>query len=424
MKYFFRKWYKVILSVFAGFLNSAGLALSIIQIALGNANNDSVFIYIVLGISELFLIFSVIYSLISVFRNKSEQIQLEEKNNQIDKLEDAERIIFENQKSTITTYKDCIDALEYRVSNYLDNYNRLDQLEKTIGNETRDDKKDIIDYIKTERTKEFDNFKLLLIDEYHRFLGNITNIIRRSLEEYINAKGCKKGVSITVKQLEFPQNFKDLNDHKAKVYTAFRDYRTYFSKQRNETWGKAFTIAKNSDFVISIEKDYYIFNFVEKKHRDTGLYQNENSNFYEHYNSGITCTIYSCMDKQRKLFGYLACDSLFDKKDYKKIGNDIFDWKAANIMMHTSHVIAMYLQEFFKVWNSYCVYPLQSKWVEHIEYDCELLLQETKAKAKNEKDPETKEKLRNKVKEIEKIIQDNNFCSVISKAVEKRRYKN
>lgn len=93
-------------------------------------------------------------------------------------------------------------------------------------------------------------------------------------------------------------------------------------------------------------------------------------------------------------------------------------------MMHTSHVIAMYLQEFFNVWNSYCVYPLQSKWVEHIEYDCELLLQETKVKAENEKDPETKEKLRNKMKEIEKIIQDNNFCSVISKAVEKRRYKN
>ena len=129
MKYFFRKWYKLIISVFAGFINSAGLALSIIQIANGTTTNESILIYIVLGVSELFLIFSVIYTLICIFKNKSEQIQLEEKNNQIERLEDAERIIFENQKSTITTYKDCIDSLERRLTTYLDNQNRLNNLE-------------------------------------------------------------------------------------------------------------------------------------------------------------------------------------------------------------------------------------------------------------------------------------------------------
>lgn len=424
MKFFFRKWYNLIAAILAGFINTTGFALSLLQIIWGNSSTESVIIYCVLAASELFLIITVAHTVYSISKNKSEQINLEEKNNQIDRLKDAERIIFENQKSIITTYKDCTDALEHRVSNYQDNYNRLNQLEDNSNIETGYDKKAIGDYIATERAKEFENFKLILIDEYHRFLGNMTNIIRRSLEEYIKAKGCKKGVSITIKQLEIPQSFNDINDHKAKVYTAFRDYRTYFSKQRNETWGKAFTISKNSDFVISIEKDYYIFNFVGKKHLDTGLYQNENSNFYEHYNSGITCTVYSCMNKERKLYGYLACDSLFDKTDRKKIGNDIFDWEAANLMMHTAHVIAMYLQEFFKVWNIYCIYPLQSEWVKNMGSDCDLLLKEKEDEEEREKDYIKKEELKSEVKEIQNIIDENNFCSVISKAVEKRRYNN
>lgn len=423
MKYFFRKWYKLILSVFAGFVNSAGLAISIVQIALGNTTTESIIIYIVLGVSELFLIISVIFSLASIFKNKSEQIHLEEKNNEIDRLKHSDRVIYENQKSSITTYKDCIDALEHRVSTYLDNHKRLNDLEKSKEKLT-DNEGIITDYIYKEREKEYDNFKLLLIDDYHRFLGNMCNTVRRSLEEYISTKGCKKGVSITIKQLEIPQNYNVLNDHKAKVYTAFRDFRTYYSKQRIETWGKAFTISKNSDFVISIEKDYYIFNFVDKKHLDTGLYQNENSNFYEHYNSGITCTIYSCMNKERKLFGYLACDSLFDKTDRKNIGTDIFDWEAANLMMHAAHIIAMYLQEFFSVWDRYCVFFRKSEEVTNTDSDYKAVLKEKKDSENNETDLDKKEKQKQEIEEIEKIIDDNNFCSVISKAVEKRRYNN
>ena len=248
--------------------------------------------------------------------------------------------------------------------------------------------------------------------------------VRRSLEEYLAAKGCKKGVSITVKQMETPQIYNILNDHKAKVYTAFRDYRTYASKHRNETWGKEFTISKNSDFVISIEKDYYIFNFVEKKHLDTGLYQNENTNFYEHYNSGITCTIYSCIRKKRTLFGFLACDSLFDKKDREKAGPDIFDWKAANIMMHAAQIIAMYLQLFYDVWDRYCIYFKAGKAVKGTEKTCreqiayleELIKQ---IKVEDEKKARIKEK-----EELEDMVAKNNFCRVIRDTVEKRRYNN
>lgn len=420
MKYFIRKWYKVILSVFAGFANTAGLVLSIIEITSGTAGEESIKVYIVLGLSELFLIGSVIFSLWSVLKNKSEQINLEEKNNQIERLRDAERIIFENQKSVIATYKDCKDALDRRVEDYLNNHKRINPL---LGQEKQKDT-EIHQYVIEEQNAEYENFKLLLIDDYHRFLGSITNNVRRSLEEYLAAKGCKKGVSITVKQMETPQIYNNLNDHKAKVYTAFRDYRTYASKHRNETWGKEFTIAKNSDFVISIEKDYYIFNFVEKKHLDTGLYQNENTNFYEHYNSGITCAIYSCIRKERTLFGYLACDSLFDKKDREKTGPDIFDWKAANIMMHAAQIIAMYLQLFNDVWDRYCIYFKAGKAVKGTEKTCreqiayleELIKQ---IKVEDEKNARIVEK-----EELEDMVKKNNFCRVIRDTVEKRRYNN
>ena len=86
---------------------------------------------------------------------------------------------------------------------------------------------------------------------------------------------------------------------------------------------KTFSIRKNSDFIFSIEKDYYIFNFVNKILSENGLYLNENTSFYENYNSGVTCTIYSCVNKERVLYGFLACDSLFDENTEKKCGKNI-----------------------------------------------------------------------------------------------------
>lgn len=438
MKNFIRKWYRLIGAVFACFINTAGLVLSIIEISSGNNSNNRIMIYVILGVSEAFLIFSVIYSLVSIFKNKSEQIKLEEKNNQIDRLQSADKIIYENQKSIITTYKDCSDILNQKVANYLKDQKRINTTyeklkEKSIETNEyiitmeKETRKEALEYLDNERINEFNKFRYSLIDSYNRFLGSITNIIRRSLEELISTKRCKKGVSITIKQMETPWDYNTLNDHQAKVYTAFRDYRTYSSKIRNETWEKAFTISKNSDFVISIEKDYYIFNFIDKKELDTGLYQNENRSFYEHYNSGITCTIYSCINKKRILFGYLACDSIFDKKDRKKAGNDIFDWKAANLMMHTAHVIAMYLQILFDTWNRYCIYSEPDKYVNNDGVDCNIRLEELKNKktaAKNDNNKIEEQTYNQEITETENLIKENSFCNVIIKAVEERRYNN
>ena len=55
------------------------------------------------------------------------------------------------------------------------------------------------------------------------------------------------------------------------------------------------------------------------------------------------------------LFGYLACDSLFNEKLKRKIGSDIYDWKIANIMMYSAQVIAMFLEKFLDIWSTYIV---------------------------------------------------------------------
>ncbi len=438
MKYFISKWYSLIGAVLAGFINTAGFALSLIQIIWGNNSTESIIIFLVLLLSEIFLIISVAYTIYSILKNKSEQINLEEKNNQIDRLQVADRIIYENQKSIITTYKDCSDILNQKVTNYLEDQKRINTTYEKLKEQSEvtgdyvvamDEgaRNETLKFLEIERINEFNKFRYSLIDSYNRFLGSMTNIIRRSLEEYISTKRCKNSVSITIKQMETPWDYNTLNDHQAKVYTAFRDYRTYSSKIRNETWEKAFTISKNSDFVISIEKDYYIFNFIDKKELDTGLYQNENRSFYEHYNSGITCTIYSCINKKRILFGYLACDSIFDKKDRRIAGNDIFDWNAANLMMHTAHVIAMYLQIMFDTWNRYCIYSEPDKYVNNDGVDCKIRLEELNNKitaAKNLNNKIEEQTFSKEIKEIEELIKDNSFCNVIIKAVEKRRYNN
>ena len=90
---------------------------------------------------------------------------------------------------------------------------------------------------------------------------------------------------------------------------------------------------------------------MDKKYMEQGSYQNENTTYYEYYNSGVTCSIYSCVNGERKLYGYLACDSLFSEKLRRRLGKDIYDWNVANIMMYSAQVIAMFLEEFLKTWQ-------------------------------------------------------------------------
>ena len=347
-------------------------------------------------------------------------------------------------KSIITTYKDCTDTLGLRIKNYIENNARLNELngqlcsdEKQKEFEDLDDaaKEKITEHVQVERNKEFLKFRETLIDDYNRFLGNITIILRRSLEEYISTKKCSSNVSVTVKQLDEPTFYNQIDKKKVRVFTAFRDNRTYNSKKRMETWKKSFSIDKNSDFAMSIEKEYYIFNFIEKQHLEQGLYQNETVSFYENYNSGVTCTIHSCVNGERKLFGYLACDSLFDSKLKNKYGKNIFDWNVANLMMYTAHVIAMYFDEFLSIWDSYCVdfnpyVPISvrtpenlAKKVFQLKSKYEFISQELSNIA-NPSDRELKEFEKQKIEKEMNKLTSNSFCNVMINKVDNSRYHN
>ena len=360
LKSFFEKWYKVIVSVLSFLINSVGLALTIIQMntnqSAGSDTLESRIVFSTIIAAEVFLIIAVIYSVISILKNYSSQIKTEELRSEIKKGKNANRKIYENYKSIITTHKDHIDKMNRIIDSFSKEYRIIDDhfnsfFEIIDPNKSNDF---IQDTIKS-RKKEYEGLFHHLIDEYNIFMGNMTNILRSSIEEYLLTKGYHDGVSITIKQLKQPILYKELKNNNIELYTAFRDFRTYNSKKRTETWERVFHIHKNSDFISSIEKDYFIFNFMDKKYMEQGTYQNENTTYYEHYNSGVTCSIYSCINGERMLFGYLACDSLFNEKLKRKIGSDIYDWNIANIMMYSAQVIAMFLEKFLDIWSTYIV---------------------------------------------------------------------
>jgi len=355
-----KKYSKVILSILAFVVNTIGLILSIIG-ALPNSERSAneTFIIVLLIVAEAFLILSAIYSVVSIISNANNRLSVEAKEAELYIHKQAQKVIFENTKMLVTSYKDLDDRLTVLINNYSEELNKLNSLidkDSSNGN--------VAEYSAQAKSDIRDNLKSSLISHYNRFMIRTIDSLRDNIEEYLLTKGCKCSVSIAVKQLDRSINYVNIDSLKSKsnVYTAFRDSRTYCSKKRNETWEKCFSISKNSDFVNSIEKDYYIFNFMDKTFMDNQLYLNENQSFYETYNSGVTCTIHSCVNKERMLYGFLACDSLFNNKDLRKCGKDIYDYNVANMMMTTAHMIALYLRRFLEVWDKhYILFDVKDK---------------------------------------------------------------
>ncbi len=362
-------------------------------------------IYFILFAAEIFLIISIIYSLVSIFKDQTNKISIDAKNIEIEKSKLAIKAIFENNKSIITTYKDCEDELNAIQEKYCETNKRIDGL--LCDFEVEDVREEIKiktqKFVISEREKEYNDLKVSLINQYNRFLGNITNILKNNLEKYLASKGCNESIAIAIKQLAEPVLYKDINNENINVFTAFRDYRTYSSRKRNGTWEKSFSITKNSDFIMSIEKDYYIFNYMNKKYLDDGLYQNENTSFYENYNSGVTCTIYSCINGERKLYGYLACDSLLKEKNRRKVGDDVFDWNMANMMMFVAHIIAMYLEKFLRAWDEYYIKYNKFKGIDSSEIELGI---EYNDNFKND--------------DIKPELEEGNFCMVMKKQFKKQ----
>ena len=345
MKYFIQKAYKIIVSVFGFIINTIGLILSI----MGACNTTEIisergYILFLLIISELFLIGSVIYTIISVMKNHYNRESIESKNIELSKHRDANQTVFENTKTIITSYKDFNDRLNDIRDKHANEMAHIIEVQNELPPDTADK-------INSLNKSLIENYRTTLMDQYNRFMINTLNSLKSSVEKYMSTKGIDKPIAFAIKQLEHPESYSKIDDNKKNIYTAFRDARTYNSKTRNETWDKVFCIRKNSDFRLSIEKDYYIFNHMNKTLMENGLYHNENENFYEYYNSGVTCTIHSCVGGERVLYGFLSCDALFDEADKKTYGKQLFDYNVANMMMYTAHIIALYLEKFLNMWD-------------------------------------------------------------------------
>lgn len=359
MKALLNKYYKIIVSVCSFAVNSTGLALSILSASSSSSFAQSqTFITSLLIVAELFLVVSVIYTFISFFKDLNNKVSFEKKEYELTLCKNANKIIYEDYKASITTYKDFSNRLNLLETKYLSKKANhatvqkeiIDALQNSNASSTQ-----IEEQLNKSILEEREQLKADLLDLYNRFIINIINLLTESITEYLQTKECYVQVSIALKQLENPQNYSAIDEKISDIHTAFRDSKTYRSKTRNETWQKSFCIRKNSDFVCSIEKDYYIFNFIDKSFMENGLYLNENSNFYENYNSGVTCSINSCIGKEKILYGFLACDSLFTKKERDKCGKNIYDYNVANMMMSAAHIIAMFLSQFLSVWEKHYI---------------------------------------------------------------------
>ena len=397
-----KKYYKILSPTFSIFIGGAGLALSIIGLNFKDSNK--LVFSVVLILAELFLVLSVLYTSSLFINSVIEEKTLFSKEQEIHNNQKAIKIISENNRSIVTTYKDFEDKLEIVKKHYLETESQLKK--HYLTHQSCPNKEETTLFVKNTREQERIRLKQELISNYNRLLASVTNLLRQSIEQYFVSKGLNTSVSIAIKQLEVPIHFSDIEGSKVNVYTAFRDAKSY-NKKRKETWEKAFKIRKNSDFILSIQKGYYIFNNMSKKYLEDGLYQNENETFYEDYNSGITCTIHSCVNGDRILFGYLACDSLIDIFNKH---TEYYDWNVANIMMLSANLIASYLGKFLIIWDEIYV-----NW----ESDLEKWSQNNHSSI-----------VFSHPFDVDNINKNNpqnnkyNFCKEMKKSVEKTRYNN
>ena len=364
MKSMIKKVLQIVSSCMSIIVAIISLVLTILALSgMDRINNNSLAVWIILIFGNFLLFALGIYLSFSFLKNYNIKIKNEEYKSVAEGCKLSQRIILENQKQILTNYKELTDRMKQKYQKYKQKIEKasieLDELTKNgfICNKKESDwdkyKENQFELIKK---AEIEHFTEDLVDNYQRLLGNVTILLKRSVEEYLRIKGCKENVSVAVKQLNRSILYSQLResiycgDNTINVYTAFRDSRTYFNKKRQETWKAIYKIHNNSAFLNSIDTGYYIFNFFDKSIIKDGVYKNENIIFYDHYNCGITSSIYSCINGERKLFGYLACDSLVNyKKKSKKI--QVYDWNTATMTMHAANIIALYLQEFEEIWN-------------------------------------------------------------------------
>lgn len=195
---------------------------------------------------------------------------------------------------------------------------------------------------KDEIMRSYKTFANGLFDLYKRYSTGLLKCAINSTESFLNIKGYTYNVSATIKLLNKPWCPKNNGRSKVRVYSAFRDERTYESHSR-EIGQELYTIDGNVDFSVCVTKEQFIINNATK---DSDNYLNEHVDFDSYYNCTVVVPIrVKLVDNSYKILGFLCCDCL-----NKDLNVEVFDKEIAHFLFSLAQIYSIFLETLESNW--------------------------------------------------------------------------
>lgn len=316
------KYLGKISKIFSWLFNIISLILAILSFVYPDYNlNWAVILFIIIFNSSFLIIVSIYETLLYKRGAKIEEEILQEKSDEIEKL-----------NNSLSFKEELLDKTIYYHKNIVEKLNEFNTQLYAINSKWAEFRKDMTDYVKKcdsdfgangeatdnylDKLKKSEEIKYrnLMLKEFNDFLSEITNKLKYILDFYLNKKGCSLETSISVKQFSrIVTDTRDIND--VTVITTYRDNQTY-SQDKREVGKVQYTILNNTDFLHCLKSPYFLKNNISSEDK---TYNNEHEGFLEYYNCTIVVPIKYDYPDCSHFYGYLACDihnDDFSKKIY------------------------------------------------------------------------------------------------------------
>lgn len=186
------------------------------------------------------------------------------------------------------------------------------------------------------------NYTERMYDLYKRFIVMTMEDLVNIISAYLHVKGIDTRITLALKLFDVTYHT-DIDLKKVRVYTAFRDKKTYEDGTR-EIGLRHYSIDDNSDFLICLKKESYIRNNIN---RDAEDYANENfPSSLQHYNCTAVVPVISDYKSDRNLFGYLCCEAT-----NRDPSIDLFDKRITDILYSAALTIGMFFDSANNSWD-------------------------------------------------------------------------
>lgn len=342
-----------IIDVISWIIGVAGVITTIISAYITDFK-DMGYIYLILLSTETVLVILGVWSLKIQYSYEKQKQQLEK---EIDNLEERirnyEQKILDNQNSQILKKEEqkkylCTLTTNIKNASKLNNElcNRIPELseksyhllEALQANKINDK-----DVLKSEIIKAYEEFANGLFDLYKRYSSNLLNYIVEMFEAYLKLKGDNHVIASTIKLFDKPYFSREKNIDDIKVYTAFRDKKTYDSHER-EIGEEPYTISGNADFLRCLRKEQFIINNAK---RNSESYFNEHKDFDAYYNCAVVVALrVKLADNTYKFLGYLCCDCLNNDEI-----SEVFDKESAQLLFSMAQIYSTFLETLESNWS-------------------------------------------------------------------------